>query len=467
MMNHPFRSILVAALREDIAQMVAEEGHDAEGLNAELEHALASDSLDALAQLQVSLWQRPSPPGFGYDEPSDWETLSTGFPSLPDATRFSVTDEVLQDRMLGAWLGRCAGCQLGKPVEQMKPEPMRAMLRISGGWPLLDYMPPMNDAAFRACHPDGAESLHTWMNSLARGGFDHVAPDDDIHYAIYGLTVLERHGPGFTGNQALDTLIDITPSSSVFASGQNAFRTRNFGFEPPATACFGNRWRQSLGAQIRCDAWGWAAPGKPRLAAGMAYRDAACSQMRNGIYSGIFFAVLLADAAAHGDPVRAIDTALAYVPPRSRFAEMVHDVKAACAAHDDWEAVNRHIHDRYSRLPDGSETPFNHCLPNAAIVIMALLAGGGDFSRTLGISVMAGLDTDCNGATTGSILGIARGAAQIPAHWTRSFNDTIRTELKWMGELKISDVARRTGKVVRKIESMIDEQGRVSGEWTR
>ena len=49
----------------------------------------------------------------------------------------------------------------------------------------------------------------------------------------------------------------------------------------------------------------------------------------------------------------------------------------------------------------------NHCLPNAAICIMALLKGTGDFDRTITIGVMAGMDTDCHGATLGSIMGAA------------------------------------------------------------
>jgi ADP-ribosylglycohydrolase len=80
---------------------------------------------------------------------------------------------------------------------------------------------------------------------------------------------------------------------------------------------------------------------------------------------------------------------------------------------------------------------------------MALLKGDGDFGRTLGIAVMAGMDTDCNGATAGSIMGCALGTGGIPADWTEPFHDTIRTQLKDLPQLKISELATRLYQVAR------------------
>ena len=140
-------------------------------------------------------------------------------------------------------------------------------------------------------------------------------------------------------------------------------------------------------------------------------------------YGAMFFSVVLADTLACGDPARAIDTALCYVPPRSRFAEAVRFVQAQCRASREWERVN------------------------AAITIMALLLADGDFTRALGISVMAGLDTDCNAATTGSIMGCAVGTAGIPSHWTAPLHNRVRTDLKGIPELSLSDLAQRTAAV--------------------
>ena len=39
-------------------------------------------------------------------------------------------------RLEAAWLGRAAGCLLGKPVEKLPLEGIRALARSTGNWPL-------------------------------------------------------------------------------------------------------------------------------------------------------------------------------------------------------------------------------------------------------------------------------------------------------------------------------------------
>jgi hypothetical protein len=126
---------------------------------------------------------------------------------------------------------------------------------------------------------------------------------------------------------------------------------------------------------------------------------------------------------------------------------MVRFTREACEAADGWQDVCAAIHDRY---PESDfKRLFNHSIPNGAIIVMALLKGGGGFTRTVGISVMGGLDTDCNGATAGSIMGGALGTEGIPAHWTDPLNDTIASDVKGMPRVRISDMARRMFDVAR------------------
>jgi hypothetical protein len=436
---HPLRDVLLRDIRTDINQML-EEGHDEADLVAELERVSAGGSVDALLSLQEELWQRPSPPSFPYAEPNDWATIAAGFPAPTAATPFTGTAAELADRLHAAWLGRCAGCQLGKPVEGVHwPERLQRLLQFVDSWPLTDYVNGVGPEVRPADSPDPEWVAKLQASRHTRGRFAAVSPDDDIHYALIGMRVLEKHGLDFTAEQVMAQVIHYTPGACIWAAGRNLWRTGAFGLKPPYTACFGNPSRQSLGAMIRCDPWGWVAPGNPALAARLAYTDASASQTRNGIYSGIFFAVLLADVLASGDPRHAIETASAYVPPRSRFAEMVRFVRQQCAGEGDWQRLNAAI---YARYPAECRR-FNHALPNAALVLLGLLKGGGDFTRTLGLTVSAAMDTDCTGATVGSIMGAALGTAGIPAHWTQPFHDTIHTDLPDMRELRLSEVARR------------------------
>ena len=74
----------------------------------------------------------------------------------------------------------------------------------------------------------------------------------------------------------------------------------------------------------------------------------------------------------------------------------------------------------------------------------ALLWGEGDFTRSLGLAVMGGLDTDCNGATVGSITGLIGGIDGIDDRWKEPLNDTCETAIAEDSAAAISELADRT-----------------------
>ena len=57
---------------------------------------------------------------------------------------------------------------------------------------------------------------------------------------------------------------------------------------------------------------------------------------------------------------------------------------------------------------------------------------------------MCGHDTDCNGATAGSILGTIQGTKGIPEGMSRPLNDRIKSAVFGYSDVKISDLAKRT-----------------------
>ena len=60
------------------------------------------------------------------------------------------------------------------------------------------------------------------------------------------------------------------------------------------------------------------------------------------------------------------------------------------------------------------------------------------------MAVQAGFDTDCNGATVGSILGMANGVESIPEYWIKPINDTLYTSVFGIDKVKISDRVKLT-----------------------
>ena len=60
------------------------------------------------------------------------------------------------------------------------------------------------------------------------------------------------------------------------------------------------------------------------------------------------------------------------------------------------------------------------------------------------MAVETGFDTDCNGATVGSILGMANGIDSIPEYCKKPINDTLHTSIFGVGTVKISDRVKLT-----------------------
>src|SRR5687767_11390436 len=92
-----------------------ESGYEVTELEAAVELALGDGSAP-LGELLDRLEQAPRSTSWPYQEPSALGDILAQLPeTAPTALR--LDEAQLRDRLLGAWLGRCAGCTLGKPVE--------------------------------------------------------------------------------------------------------------------------------------------------------------------------------------------------------------------------------------------------------------------------------------------------------------------------------------------------------------
>jgi ADP-ribosylglycohydrolase len=199
-----------------------------------------------------------------------------------------------------------------------------------------------------------------------------------------------------------------------------------------------NPYREWIGAMIRADIFGYVSPGDPQAAAVLSYPDAALSHTANGIYGEMWAAALVAAAFASSSAREALDQAARVVPARSRLAESLRLTVSAYDAGDSWESAMESMEKRL----DGYH--WVHTINNAEVVAAALLWGEGDFSRTIGLAVEAALDTDCTGATAGSVFGALHGTGALPAHWTAPLEDTMHSAIFGFEGTAISGLAART-----------------------
>ncbi|MEU3478651.1 ADP-ribosylglycohydrolase family protein [Streptomyces sp. NPDC033754] len=328
----------------------------------------------------------------------------------------------LRDRLHAAWLGRAAGCLLGKPVEKLPLNGIRALARAAGNWPLSTWftargVPP----ELLAAHPWNRRSATT---SLAEN-IDGMPEDDDLNYPLLNLLLLQRYGRGFTTADVARLWLDELPAGRTFTAERVAYRNLLDGVEPPLTAVHRNPFREWIGAQIRADVHGWTHPGDPVAAAAQAYRDAALTHTANGVYGAMFVAATLATAATGtADVHRSLAAGLGVIPPRSRLAAGVRLGIAAAREESDFDTVVDRLHAELGGYH------WVHAVPNAALLAAALTHGDGDFSRSVCAAVSGGWDTDSNGATAGSVAGLLAGHPdRLPEQWTTPLKNRLATSV--------------------------------------
>ena len=60
------------------------------------------------------------------------------------------------------------------------------------------------------------------------------------------------------------------------------------------------------------------------------------------------------------------------------------------------------------------------------------------------MAVETGFDTDCNGATVGSVIGMAYGAAAVNEYWTKPLNNRLHTSIFGVGTVNIDECVKAT-----------------------
>ena len=95
-----------------------EEGCDVAEISPRISAAIECRDNDAdLVSLYNELMELPVSRSFPYEEPSSLDEIKQTRPISKRKYTLNYNDVELFDRIYGAWLGRTAGCALGKPVE--------------------------------------------------------------------------------------------------------------------------------------------------------------------------------------------------------------------------------------------------------------------------------------------------------------------------------------------------------------
>lgn len=395
-------------------------------------------------ELLGEIEKEPVEKGYRYYEPNEWEEIQKACDENHNII-YEIPKENIKDSIYGAWMGRCIGCLLGQPVEGWKRERILGFLKDTDNYPINRFMSSAveeniiekyqvsNNGAF-------CDTVTHWINNVK-----DMPEDDDTNYTTIGLKVLETYGKEFTSDDMAEMWITSLPMGHVSTSERVAYRNIGNLIEPPRSGWWKNPYREWIGAQIRGDIFGYVSPGKPTEAAYMAWKDGRISHVKNGIYGEMYVASILAAAFGEKNVEKLVEIGLGQIPQKSRLYEEIDKILTDYRKGETWQQETEWLHQRHD---EGNSHQWCHTLTNAAVVTMCLLYSDGDFEKAIGHSVEIGFDTDCNGATVGSIMGLLYGYQALPLKWREGITGNLRTGVSGFYQMSVKELAERTWKLV-------------------
>ena len=439
-------------LREELDQL-EEEGRlfDKKAYIKEIEEN-AGDKIK-LMEIYGRMCALPKNPSFPYIEPNEYEDIIELCQG--ESKKYTIDDDIIYDKLYGAWLGRCIGCALGQPVELWEAKNIKAWCEGANKYPLSYYIPTHSEA----------EKQYGWKVGCLASTDEHIAfmqTDDDLRYTVLALRLLREKGQDFDSYDVGLNWHYHLPYRDLCTAENQAYLNfcnvdENGPWGKPENAVeylkrdkvntYLNPYREWIGAQIRIDCYAYACAGDPRKAAYLAYKDAYFSHTANGIYGAMFFAAMIAASFGAADVQEAYEAALCEIPSTSRLYEALIQTKETVGSVSDYEELIEKVNAKFAKYG------CVHTINNAAICAASMLWAGRDFEKALTVSVMAGLDTDCNGATTGSCMGALLGESGIPDKWKSPLHDTLYSGLIDFHPIKISKIAEITKELYEKFKA--------------
>ena len=118
-------------------------------------------------------------------EPDDLDSIQSLSASNPAVS--NQTGKDLFDKLYGGWLGRAAGCLLGKPVEGWRTPELYEFLRLTDNDPVHEYLrgDVSNDVKEQVCRLKANRNWHPFEKQAAF--IDHIdcmPEDDDTNYTL-------------------------------------------------------------------------------------------------------------------------------------------------------------------------------------------------------------------------------------------------------------------------------------------
>ncbi len=316
--------------------------------------------------------------------------MANGSP-LPKSVTMSKAR--LLDKIKGGWAGQTIGVSFGSYTE----------FRYQGTF-IQDYQAIPWDKGYVQ------ELMDSWPDLY-----------DDIYMDLTFVDVFEKKG---LDASVKDFAVAFAKADyNLWHANQAARYNIVHGVENPGH-WLNNPHADDIDYQIEADFAGLMTPGMPNSASRISDKIGHIMCYGDGWYGGVYVGAMYSLAFVSDNIQFIVTEALKTIPKESGFYKCIADVIEWHKMYpDDWKRTWFELQKHHSEdigCPEGVFHPLNiDAKINAAYIVLGLLYGNGDFTRTMEISTRAGQDSDCNPSSAGGILGAMMGYNAIPEYWMK------------------------------------------------
>lgn len=287
---------------------------------------------------------------------------------------------------------------------------------------------------------------------------------DDIYMDLTFVEVFERIGMDAPPTDSFAYAFAHAEYDLWHANQMARYNILN-GIENPGH-WLNNPHADDIDYQIEADFAGLMTPGMPNTASQISDRIGHLITYGDGWYGGVYVGAMYSLAFVSDNIEFIVTEALKTIPQESKFHQCIADViKWHKQYPDDWHRTWFEIQRNHSEdigCPDGVFAPLNiDAKLNAAYIVLGLLYGQGNFTRTMEISTRAGQDSDCNPSSAGGILGTMLGYSNIPEYWMAGLKGAEDIDFKYttMSLNKVYEISNKHA-----LEMIVRNDGMIDGE---
>ena len=307
--------------------------------------------------------------------------FTTGYSVLEAQQIVTLSKEKVEDKVRGAWAGKMIGVMYGRAME------------------------------FKA-----TGVMYTGEISWTPQMVEKSLLEDDIYGQLSFMMTMEKLGL----NAPVDSLVKNFANAGFPLCHANLQSRKNYFDHIPVREAGkpeNNMHADDIDFQIESDFIGFINPCMPQSSNKLCQRVGSIMSYGDGMYGGMYLSSIHAGAFNNENIESIVTNALKSIPQQSTYSLCIKDVLAAYHLDpSDWKKAWAKIQHTWGDI--------DICAPyhtfdidaklNGAFVTIGLLYGGGDFRKTMEITIRCGQDTDCNTSNAAAVLGLIHGYKAIP-----------------------------------------------------